>query len=195
MPQPQAPATLQHVQLPWAPNPQAFTRLAQQSVVQPLLQPLPSIPVEDQSEIDDEQRIRLAIALDVLCSATRRITPAQNILAEAVTAWMRLRGTENPADDYADLSKLADSMVGRARALLNEGLLKTLVRAAPQQVPEASHAPTQTKPSAEALTYAALTTPDSVAKALVHVEKAGHLLVQETILWLASRNQIHFKRG
>lgn len=187
----QKPAPPQ-VQLPWAPNPSTRTRPQPQKKFQALLQPLPSIPEDDVSDLDEEQRIRLAIALDVLCSATRRIETSPKILAEAVMVWLRLRGTDDEVRDHEELTKLASSMVGRARARLNDGLLKTLVRS-----PSVKNAPVAQPPTAVATasTYATLSNPESVAQALTHVEKAGHLLVQETILWFASRNQTIFKQG
>lgn len=171
------------VALPWAPGGAALAPTAPgptpAPTVRPTLRPLPTLPIADRATYDAEDRMRLAVALDVLCTATRRIAPGPTILAQMVHTWLRLRGSGDDGEAQAALLQRAQSPQGTARARIASGLT-----AAAQVVGSGTHLPTH-----------GASAPQTVAAAARRVEAAGDRLVDEAVLWLSSQRRVDYRRG
>lgn len=172
------------VHLAWAapptPTPDAtVTPAPPLAYARPMLRPLPHLPPDDCITLDQEARMRVAVALDVITSATRRIAPGPTVLVQATQAWLRLRGRAQDAEAIAELLGHAHSPQGKARARISRGL----TRAASGQQPHGRDA------------LGAVTTPQQVTAANRAIEAAGAIIVAEATLWLVARERVDYRRG
>lgn len=150
-----------------------------------LLRPLPQLPAADKVALSTESRMRLAVALDVICSATRKIAPGPAVLVQATRAWLGLRGRQHSSEVLEELVQQARGPQAVARARISRALTRA-ARGGDAQSPVAEQHPGASE---------ALTTPQSVVRANRDIEAAGQLIVAEMVLWLDSRERVDYRRG
>lgn len=158
---------------------------APQQFMRPVLRPLPHLPAADKSTLQAESRMRVAVALDVICSATRKIAPGSTVLVQATRAWLSLRGRHQSTEVLGALVEQAHGPQAVARARISRALTRLASGASKPG----------SKNSAGASAISAVTTPQSVSLANRHVEAAGQAIVAEMVLWLASRERVEYRRG
>lgn len=150
-----------------------------------VLRPLPALPADDTRVLSMESRVRVAVALDVICSATRKMTPGPLALVQATRAWLTLRGRDQNDEALQELIDQARSLQARARARISAGLTRAACGIGPSPS-DTAHRNDDVGP---------LTTPHTVAVAHRSIEAAGAVIVDEAILWLSSQARTEFRRG
>lgn len=146
-----------------------------------LLRPLPQLPARDRAPLAMESRMRVAVALDVVCSATRKVAPGPTVLAGATRAWLSLRDRAHSGEVLEALIEQAHGTQATARARISRALTQA--------------ASGERADTAEDAALGPMTTAHSVAAANRRIEATGQAIVAEMVLWLASRERVEFWRG
>jgi tetratricopeptide (TPR) repeat protein len=142
--------------------------------LQRLLRPLPAVPKADQATLHAEDRLRLAVALDVLGSATRRLPDGPERAEQTVRAWMSLQDWSVDPQAHQALLQAAQAPERRPDAKLR-GVLALAAD------PEAAAPP--------------LTPRQALLAQAERIGAAAAQVVEETTLWLLSREVVDYRRG
>lgn len=140
------------------------------------LEPHPTLPDEDRAHLDEDHLVSLAVALDVLSTATTSLQATPEVLQQLVQALIyvgRLGGLDLPR-----VQALLDFATGEAasrRTQLSDELFQCQSRAAGGEDGASS--------------------PTSVLSATRDLERAAHLVVREAVLLLQAHEPIDYKRG
>jgi hypothetical protein len=142
--------------------------------------PEPTIPESDRAAVDDELLLRVAVVLDVMATATRRLAAGPTILAEltAIAARVANAGATGEEEETAMASLLAAaaSEAGDGRAVLARSISERLATA------EMGPAPV-------------LSTPTSVAAALRRTEQLAQAVVTAARLLLEAQADVTFRQA
>ncbi|MEE8410368.1 MAG: hypothetical protein V3T05_12230, partial [Myxococcota bacterium] len=148
-------------------------------------EPHPSIPPEDRRTTPSSGYVSLAVALDIMCTLTRKLESKRTVLSELATVLLhvgKLAGIESTAVER--LLEHAESVTGRNRALLTYRLAMNM-QGATVQASESERGTTQVaqlRPS----------TPKTVATALRRIERAADRTIKEACLRLEAHESVEY---